>query len=174
MKKTSIITPVLLAVLMFSGCMISSDFWDEEELVTIEEESAGDASNEEHSEESQELIIADDDSVTATFEKIYDATSLGIEDVFYVDINVKNKSDKEIFVVLDKASVNDEMLPMVSSGFPLIVKADKSGRNAFIFSFIPLSIDRVEEVEKIEFDLVIFDNETLDEMDRISSIELDF
>lgn len=125
-------------------------------------------------EESKEVVIADDDYVTATFEKIYDATNLGVEGVFYIDINVKNKTDKEIWVYLDGASVNDEMVPMVMSGVPLNVKPEKSGRNAFIISFAQLSIDKVEDVKNIEFDLVIANEETLDEIDRVKGISLDF
>lgn len=125
-------------------------------------------------EESKEVVIADDDYVTATFEKIYDATNLGVEGVFYIDINVKNKTDKEIWVYLDGASVNDEMVPMVMSGVPLYVKPEKSGRNAFIISFAQLSIDKVEDVKNIEFDLVIANEETLDEIDRVKGISLDF
>ena len=125
-------------------------------------------------EESKEVVIADDDYVTATFEKIYDATNLGVEGVFYIDINVKNKTDKEIWVYLDGASVNDEMVPMVMSGVPLYVKPEKSGRNAFIISFAQLSIDKVEDVKNIEFDLVIANEETLNEIDRVKGISLDF
>ena len=112
--------------------------------------------------------------MTATFERIYDATSLGIEGLFYFDINVKNKTDKEIWVYIDEASVNDEMVSMVMSGIPLYVKPDKSGRNAFIISFDSLSIDSVEDVKNMEFDLVIADEETLNEMSRVESIKVVF
>lgn len=132
------------------------------------------AASEPEKEEIKEVLIADDDYVTATFEKIYDATSLGIDGVFYIDINVNNKTDREIWAYLDKASVNDEMVPMVMSGVPLRVKPEKSGRNSFIISFTQLSVDKVEDVKNIEFDLVIADEETLDEIERVKGISLNF
>ncbi len=123
-------------------------------------------------EKPEEVIIADDAFITATFEKKYDAVNLGVTGVFYLDIKAQNKSDKEIWVYLDNASVNDEMVPMVMSGVPLNIQPEKTGRNGFIFSFSSLSIDKIEDVKKIEFDLVVADAETLSEMDRITSIKL--
>ena len=125
-------------------------------------------------EETKETIIADDEYVTAVFEKIYDAVNLGVTGVFYVDIKAQNKTDKEIWVYLDKASVNDEMVPMVMSGVPLNILPGKAGRNGFVFSFSSLSIDKIDNVKKIEFDLVVADAETLSEIDRITSIKLSF
>ena len=124
--------------------------------------------------QTEEIIIADDDYVTAIFEKIYDGSSLGVEGVFYIDIKVKNKTETEIWVYLDGASVNDEMVPMVMSGVPLYVKPEKSGSNAFIISFAQLSIEQIEDVKNIEFDLVICDEETLDDIERVEGIHLDF
>ena len=124
--------------------------------------------------EKTEVILADDDYVTAAFEKMYDATSMGVEGVFYIDINVKNKTDKEILVYLDKASVNDEMVPLVGSGVPLYIQPAKSGRNGFIFSFSSLSIDSIDEVKTISFDLVVADKDSMDEIERVESVSLEF
>ena len=120
------------------------------------------------------VILADDDCVTATFEKMYDATSMGVEGVFYIDVNVENKTDKEIWVYLDKASVNDEMVPLVGSGVPLYIQPAKSGRNGFIFSFSSLSIDSIDEVKSVNFDLVVADKESMKEIERVESVSLEF
>lgn len=125
-------------------------------------------------EESEEIVIADDNYITATFEKMYDATAMGVEGVFYIDINVENKTDKEIWVYLDKASVNDETVPTVGSGVPLYIQPEKSGRNGFIISFSSLSIETIEEVKNIAFDLVVAEKETMKEIERVESIDLDF
>lgn len=124
--------------------------------------------------EKEKVVIADDEYVTATFEKIYDATSMGVEGVFYVDLNVKNKTDKEIWIYLDNASVNDEMVPLVGSGVPFYILPEKSGRNGFIFSFASLSIDSIDDVKTISFDMVVADEESLEEIERVEAIKLDF
>ena len=122
----------------------------------------------------KETVIADNEYVTATFERIYDAENLGVEGVFYIDIKVVNKTDTDIWVYLENASVNDEMVPMVMSGAPLYIKAQMSGKNGFIIPFEPLSIDNIKDVHNIEFDLVIADRNSLEEMSRVSDIRLDF
>ena len=105
---------------------------------------------------------------------MYDATSMGVEGVFYIDVNVENKTDKEIWVYLDKASVNDEMVPLVGSGVPLYIQPAKSGRNGFIFSFSSLSIDSIDEVKSVNFDLVVADKESMKEIERVESVSLEF
>lgn len=166
MKKSFVLLLSLILVLsLLSGCSGDSSLQpnDSTNVETPAEQP-----------EKAEVILVDDDYVTATFEKMYDATSMGVEGVFYIDVNVKNKTDKEIWVYLDKASVNDEMIPLVGSGVPLYIQPAKSGRNGFIFSFSSLSIDSIDEVKTISFDLVVADEETMDEIERVASVSLEF
>lgn len=121
-----------------------------------------------------EIIIADDDLITATFEKLYDGKALGVENYFYINISVRNKGDRDIWVYLDRASVNDEMIPLVLNGLPLVIKPQKLGRNVFGFPNSMLSISNVDEIKNITFDLVIADEETLNEIERFKDIILDF
>ena len=166
MKKSfALLLSLISVVSLLSGC--GGDNSSQPSTSTNAETSAEQT-------EQTEVILADDDYVTATFEKMYDATSMGVEGVFYIDVNVKNKTDKEIWVYLDKASVNDEMVPLVGSGVPLYIQPAKSGRNGFIFSFSSLSIDSIDAVKTISFDLVVADKETMDEIERVESVSLEF
>ncbi len=115
--------------------------------------------------------IANDSYVSAEFEKIYEAP--GVEGVFYVSLNVQNKTDKTIWVYLDKASVNKESVSMVSTGVPLYIAPGNSGRTGFIFPMGQLSIDSASDVRNITFDLVAADEATLDEIDRVKGISID-
>ena len=177
-KSIEMILAIIVAIFILSACgnstSISQTTVTDVPIKTEAPTKADPPSVAEEKAEPNEKIIADDNYVTVTFEKMYDAVNLGVTGVFYVDIKAQNKTDKEIWVYLDKASVNDEMVPMVTSGIPLYIQPDKTGRNGFIFSFSSLSIDKIEDVKKIEFDLVVADEETLTEIDRISSIRLDF
>lgn len=117
------------------------------------------------------IEIANDSYVSAEFEKIYEAP--GVEGVFYVSLNVQNKTDKTIWVYLDKASVNKESVSMVSTGVPLYIVPGNSGRTGFIFPMAQLSVDSASDVRNITFDLVTADEATLDEIDRVKGISID-
>lgn len=117
------------------------------------------------------IEIANDGYVSAEFEKIYETP--GVEGVFYVSLNVQNKTDKTIWVYLDKASVNKESVSMVSTGVPLYIAPGNSGRTGFIFPMSQLSINSASDVRNITFDLVTADEATLDEIDRVKGISID-
>ena len=117
------------------------------------------------------IEIASDSYVSAEFEKIYETP--GVKDVFYVSLNVQNKTDKTIWVYLDKASVNKESVSMVSTGVPLYIAPGNSGRTGFIFPMAQLSIESASDVRNITFDLVAADEATLDEIDRVKGISID-
>ena len=174
MKKIISLLLIILALSLLSSCGGGEDSSTPIENNTEKSNSTEINTKEDSSPEPEEILIADNEYITATFEKIYDATALGLDGIFYIDINVKNNTDKEIEVVLDKASVNDEIVPLVMSGVPLCVQPEKSGRNSFIISFEQLSIDNIADVKNIEFDLVILDTETFEEITRIEGISLEF
>ena len=117
------------------------------------------------------IEIANDSYVSAEFEKIYEAP--GVEGVFYVSLNVQNKTDKTIWVYLDKASVNKESVSMVSTGVPLYIAPGNSGGTGFFFPMAQLSINSASDVRNITFDLVAADEATLDEIDRVKGISID-
>lgn len=117
------------------------------------------------------IEIANNSYVTAEFEKAYEAP--GIEGAFYVDLNVQNKTDKTIWVYLDSASVNNEIVSMVSTGVPLNIAPGNSGETGFIFPTAQLSVDSVSDVRNITFDLVVADKETLEEIDRVKGVSVD-
>ena len=117
------------------------------------------------------IEIANDSYVSAEFEKIYEAP--GVEGVFYVSLNVQNKTGKTIWVYLDKASVNKESVSMVSTGVPLYIAPGNSGGTGFIFPMAQLSIESASDVRNITFDLVAADEATLNEIDRVKGISID-
>lgn len=117
------------------------------------------------------IEIASDSYVSAEFEKIYETP--GVKDVFYVSLNVQNKTDKTIWVYLDKASVNKESVSMVSTGVPLYIAPGNSGRTGFIFPMAQLSINSASDVRNITFDLIAADEATLNEIDRVKGISID-
>lgn len=149
------------------GAMLSMPMW----FIGSGDEQ-GSAQDKQTQTQSQGSIeIANDSYVSAEFEKIYEAP--GVEGVFYVSLNVQNKTDKTIWVYLDKASVNKESVSMVSTGVPLYIAPGNSGRTGFIFPMAQLSVDSASDVRNITFDLVTADEATLDEIDRVKGISID-
>ena len=149
------------------GAMLSMPMW----FIGSGDEQ-GSAQDKQTQTQSQGSIeIADDSYVSAEFEKIYEAP--GVEGVFYVSLNVQNKTDKTIWVYLDKASVNKESVSMVSTGVPLYIAPGNSGRTGFIFPMAQLSINSASDVRNITFDLVTADEATLNEIDRVKGISID-
>lgn len=149
------------------GAMLSMPMW----FIGSGDEQ-GSAQDKQTQTQSQGSIeIANDSYVSAEFEKIYEAP--GVEGVFYVSLNVQNKTDKTIWVYLDKASVNKESVSMVSTGVPLYIAPGNSGRTGFIFPMAQLSINSASDVRNITFDLVTADEATLDEIDRVKGISID-
>lgn len=158
------------------GAMLSMPMWfigsgDEQGNTQVEQTAQSDGQGDGQSTQGS-IEIANDSYVTAEFEKIYEAP--GVEGVFYVSLNVQNKTDKTIWVYLDKASVNQETVSMVMTGTPLYIAPGNSGRTGFIFPMGQLSIDSASDVRNITFDLVTADEATLDEIDRVKGISLDF
>ena len=149
------------------GAMLSMPMW----FIGSGDEQ-GNAQDKQTQTQSQGSIeIANDSYVSAEFEKIYETP--GVDGVFYVSLNVQNKTDKTIWVYLDKASVNKESVSMVSTGVPLYIAPGNSGRTGFIFPMAQLSINSASDVRNITFDLVTADEATLDEIDRVKGISID-
>lgn len=149
------------------GAMLSMPMW----FIGSGDEQ-GSAQDKQTQTQSQGSIeIANDSYVSAEFEKIYEAP--GVEGVFYVSLNVQNKTGKTIWVYLDKASVNKESVSMVSTGVPLYIAPGNSGGTGFIFPMAQLSIESASDVRNITFDLVAADEATLDEIDRVKGISID-
>lgn len=114
--------------------------------------------------------LASNDYITVTFEKLYEEPS--IQGVAYLQLAMTNNWDKEVWVYLDKGSVNDEQLTSFLSGLPTYVMPGKTSRNPFIISYSQLSIESVSEIQTVEFDVVVADRESLDEISRISRVKV--
>lgn len=116
-------------------------------------------------------LLAENAHVAVTFDSLYEEAF--VEGVCYLKLAITNNWDKEIWVYLDKASVNGEMLPAVMQGVPTYILPGKTSRNPFILSYQPLSIDSIEQIEAVEFDIVIADRESLDEISRIPGVRIE-
>lgn len=114
--------------------------------------------------------LASNDYITITFEKLYEEPS--IQGVAYLQLAMTNTWDKEIWVYLDKGSVNDEQLTSFLSGLPTYIMPGKTSRNPFIISYSQLSIESISEIQTVGFDVVVADRESLNEISRISGVQI--
>lgn len=114
--------------------------------------------------------IAENEYVTVSFEKLYEEEY--VQGAAYLTLAITSKIDQEIWVYLENASVNDEQLPMVGSGVSMYIKPMKTSRNPFILSYKTLTIESVAEIKALEFDVVVADKESLNEISRISGVKV--
>ena len=124
------------------------------------------------SDEPEEVLLFDDDFATAIFERVYEVD--GVAGSFYLQIQLTNKADREIWVYLEKFSVNGETVPMVGSAIPTYIQPEKSSRNPFIISYNTLSISSVKEIAELSFDVVIADAESSAELERVPGLTVTF
>jgi hypothetical protein len=65
------------------------------------------------------------------------------------------------------------MLPAVMQGMPTYILPGKTSRNPFILSYQPLSIDSIDQIEAVTFDIVVADRESLEEVSRIPGVNIE-
>lgn len=106
-------------------------------------------------------VIVESDEITAEFLGFEDHPELGM---FVVRLRVTNKTDQPIWVYMDKASVNDDMMQMVMTGMPLNIEPGKRGSNGFIFYYKQTSIEKFEDVNTVSFKLKVDNQDTMKEI----------
>lgn len=109
----------------------------------------------------EDKAIVDGKAITAEFLGYEDHPELGM---FVVRLRVTNKTDQPIWVYMDKASVNDEMMQMVMTGMPLYIDPGKRGSNGFIFYYKQTSIEKFEDVNTVSFKLKVDNQDTMKEI----------
>ena len=175
-RKLPVVIGIILIVLVvaFTAIVVSSmgsgsgDTSTQAPAAKATPAPAPDAPAESHAPEVSAL--AANDYITVTFEKLYEEPS--IQGVAYLQLTMTNNWDKEVWVYLDKGSVNDEQLTAFLSGLPTYIMPGKTSRNPFIISYSQLSIESVSEIQSIEFDIVVAERESLDEVSRISGLKI--
>lgn len=116
-----------------------------------------------------ETVLVDDDVISAEF--------LGFEDhpeleMFLVKLRVTNKTDQKLWVYLDEASVNDEMMQLIMSGVPLKILPEKKGANSFIFYYKQTSIESFDDVESVSFKIFVKNDETMADIENTEEITI--
>lgn len=129
------------------------DFWSGKDITFVATHS-----NEGNVDVSSPKIV-DNDSMTVTFVKAEDYSSLG---VFYVYLKIENKTDADLLINLDSADVDGETIPLITTGVPLVIRPGNSGQTGFIFSMANLSISSMDEAEQATFRINAWNNDSMD------------
>lgn len=115
-------------------------------------------------------LLASNDFIDVSFERLYEES--GIQGVAYLQLAITNKSDRDLWVYLDRGAVNDEQLSTFLSGVPTYIMPGKTSRNPAIISYSQLTIESVDEIRTVEFDIVVADQESLSEISRIAGVKI--
>lgn len=114
--------------------------------------------------------IVDSDDFAAYYMGARDQSDVG---VFYVVLKIENKRESSVMVNLEDASVDNETIPLIGTGVPLVIAPGNSGQTGFIFSMVNLSISSMDEADTATFRIVLRDNETLDVVSKSELITVD-
>ena len=167
---TALCTLIILLALFLIIVIVSSPS-DSESITSSSPNSTSAAESSEQSKESAtEMALADDDVIYAEF--------LGFEDhpeleCFFVNLRVTNKTGQKIWVYLDEASVNDEMMQLVMSGVPLNILPEKKGSNSFMFYYKQTSIESFEDVKTVSFKICVKNEETLTDIETTEEVTIE-
>lgn len=112
----------------------------------------------------EDTIIIDNDQMKVTYQKVVDGESLGVSGAFYLWLKIENKTEGEVVASLTDADVDGESISMVMTGVPLNIRPGNSGSTGFIFTTSQLSIDSVDDAEKVTFRVSFRDAETYSEV----------
>ena len=108
--------------------------------------------------ESQEpAYFYEDDFVAGSFVEVFEESS--VSGTGYIKVSFTNKADQEITVYPVNSSVNDTMVQYLS-GTPAKMQAGKSIKQVWFFSYENAGISELEDIEKLEFSLLIVDENT--------------
>lgn len=116
-----------------------------------------------------EQVLLDSDTVKVTYREVFEIDSY--TGAFFLRLLVENKTNKDILVLLDSASVNDEMLTVLTS-VPNTIAVGKKSNAPYIFSYVNLSISDLSEVEDISFEVVVYDNDAYEKIETSDMITI--
>ena len=114
------------------------------------------------------IVLMDNEYITLSYEEMYE-TGDAIN-IFCMVVYATNKSDKKVRIMFKDATINDEMTNIICGQSVL---PGKSGR--FVCTIDPelLSIDNVDQVKNMEFNIRITD-ENFENLVDPQKVKLDF
>lgn len=105
-------------------------------------------------------VILDNEIIKASYRGVVDMPDISY---FYVNLNIENKMDKEIWVTLESADVDGETIPLITSGTLVYIRPGNSYLATYGFPTMNLSIDSVKDAKEATFKIVVRDKENMTE-----------
>lgn len=115
--------------------------------------------------ENQVGVIFDGSYATIAYAETFEAD--GVSGCFYINLQIENKSESEIWVYLEDVYV-DDLSCTSGTGLPVTVLPEKKTNGSFIV-FCDGSLD---SVEKVEFKVVVADNETATRLETSDTLKI--
>lgn len=101
--------------------------------------------------------VYEDDKVKVTFLKIFEEDYL--KDTCFLQLKVENKTASTVWVAIDEAYANDSEIK-VGSGTPMTLAPGKNSSQPFFFTYEVAGITNVDEIKKLDFKIVMYDDNT--------------
>lgn len=109
--------------------------------------------------------VEDSQTISAEYVNLYEIE--GIDGIIYLDLRVKNTSNRQIMITLINMAVNEESVPLVLTASPVVIRPGMSASGPFLIPTTTLSIDHATEVKKLIFDIEARDPDSLDLIDTL-------
>ena len=113
-------------------------------------------------------VLIDDEYITANFLNFDEFPEM----CFYVNLEITNKTNKTIIIMLDEASVNDESMKLVMTGAPVTILSGQKGEGSFIFMYQQLSIDSLSGVNTVNFRINILDESNMNIIEKTEMVSI--
>ena len=145
-KKMGCLVPIVVLVVLFS---IGSLFMGGDDV------SDDDSSQSSQSEQQKNKVLYSDDNFKISMAGFEDNDAVTS---FTLVLDIQNKSDKKVMVTLDDGYLNDEGV-FTGSGTPVEIAPGKKKTGGFVIGYGDTSIESIDEVKKLEFTVVLYDDD---------------
>lgn len=116
-------------------------------------------------------VLLDADNVKVTFLKAYEESY--IEGAHYLQLDVENKFDSRVMVMLENPVVNGYST-LTLSGIPMEIEPGSSNKTPFFYNENNIGMEKLEDLRTIEFNVCVYDAETMAQLYSSDKITIEF
>ena len=128
------------------------------------------ASNKESTYETKRDLF-EDENLKVTFLKVYEDDNA--EGMLYLQLNVENNYEQRITVMLENPVVNGYNTTTLGA-MPMEIDSGAQNKTPFIYNEENVSIDKLDDLKNIKFNISIYDSETMSNLFTSEQIVIDF
>ena len=115
--------------------------------------------------------LFENDNLKVTFLKAYEDDNA--KGMLYLQLNVENNYKQRITVMLENPVVNGYNTTTLGA-IPMEIDSGAQNKTPFIYNEENVSIDKLDDLKNIKFNITIYDSETMSNLFTSEQIVIDF